>query len=104
MEHEEAPAGMAEEAATHEIPALPGAEEVAAGAAEADAHAAEAAAAEATAAEDKKDEGEQPGRRKPGTLSQEGQGSETRRRKGRRPHKGARRDSPALASATRAAK
>jgi large subunit ribosomal protein L3 len=53
--HEEAPAGMVEDAATHEIPALPGAEEVAAGAAEADAHAAEAAAAE-----DKKDEGDKP--------------------------------------------
>src|ERR1044071_8049504 len=46
IEHEEAPAGMIEEAAVHEIPALPGAEEVAAGVAEADAHAAEAAAAE----------------------------------------------------------
>jgi large subunit ribosomal protein L3 len=42
--HEEAPAGMVEEAAVHEIPALPGAEEVAAGVAETDAHAAEAAA------------------------------------------------------------
>jgi large subunit ribosomal protein L3 len=40
---------MVEEAAVHEIPALPGAEEVAAGVAEADAHAAEAAAAEAAA-------------------------------------------------------
>ncbi|MGZ8354963.1 MAG: 50S ribosomal protein L3 [Allosphingosinicella sp.] len=39
---DEAPAGMVEEAAVHEIPALPGAEEVAAGVAEADAHAAEA--------------------------------------------------------------
>ena len=36
--HEEAPAGMVEAAAVHEIPALPSAEEVAAGVAEADAH------------------------------------------------------------------
>jgi large subunit ribosomal protein L3 len=43
IEHEEAPAGMVEAAATHEIPPLPGAEEVAAGVAETDAHAAEAA-------------------------------------------------------------
>ena len=43
---EEAPAGMVEEAAVHEIPALPGADEVAAGVAEADAHAAEAEQAE----------------------------------------------------------
>ena len=42
--HEEAPPGLVEEAAVHEIPALPGADEVAAGVAEADAHAAEAAA------------------------------------------------------------
>ena len=41
IEHEEAPAGMIEEAAVHEIPALPGAEEVAAGVAETDAHAAQ---------------------------------------------------------------
>src|SRR6185436_16290885 len=47
--HEEAPAGMVEEAAVHEIPALPGADEVAAGVAEADAHAAETEAAEAEA-------------------------------------------------------
>jgi large subunit ribosomal protein L3 len=49
--HEEAPAGMVEEAAVHEIPALPSHEEVAALAAEADAHRAEeeAAAAEAEA-------------------------------------------------------
>jgi large subunit ribosomal protein L3 len=47
--HEEAPAGMVEEAAVHEIPALPGADEVAAGVAEADAHAAEEAATEAEA-------------------------------------------------------
>jgi large subunit ribosomal protein L3 len=44
IEHEEAPAGMVEAAATHELPPLPGAEEVAAGVAEADAHAAEAEA------------------------------------------------------------
>ena len=47
--HEEAPAGMVEAAATHELPPLPGAEEVAAGVAEADAHAAEAAAQEEAA-------------------------------------------------------
>jgi large subunit ribosomal protein L3 len=40
IEHEEAPAGMVETAAVHEIPALPGADEVAAGVAETDAHAA----------------------------------------------------------------
>jgi large subunit ribosomal protein L3 len=45
IEHEEAPAGMVEAAATHELPPLPGAEEVAAGVAEADAHAVEAEAA-----------------------------------------------------------
>jgi large subunit ribosomal protein L3 len=39
IEHEEAPAGMIEEAAVHEIPVLPGAEEVAAGVAESDAQA-----------------------------------------------------------------
>jgi large subunit ribosomal protein L3 len=50
-EHEEAPAGMVEEAAVHELPPLPGAEEVAAGVEEADAHAAEAQEAEANAAE-----------------------------------------------------
>jgi large subunit ribosomal protein L3 len=49
--HEEAPAGLVEEAAVHEIPALPGADEVAAGVAEADAHAAEEATAEAEQAE-----------------------------------------------------
>src|SRR5687767_7812920 len=49
--HEEAPAGMVEEAAVHEIPALPGADEVAAGVAEADAHVAEAEATEAEAPE-----------------------------------------------------
>jgi large subunit ribosomal protein L3 len=43
MDHEEAPAGMVEAAATHELPPLPGAEEVAAGVAETDAHAAQAA-------------------------------------------------------------
>jgi large subunit ribosomal protein L3 len=37
VEHEEAPAGMVEAAATHELPPLPGAEEVAAGVAESDA-------------------------------------------------------------------
>ena len=63
--HEEAPAGMVEEAAVHEIPALPGAEEVAAGVAEADAHAAEdaateEAAAEAPAADDTQARGEAP--------------------------------------------
>jgi large subunit ribosomal protein L3 len=62
--HEEAPAGMVEEAAVHEIPALPGAEEVAAGVAEADAHAAEAEEAEAGEAEaaagDNQAEGETP--------------------------------------------
>jgi large subunit ribosomal protein L3 len=41
IETEEAPAGMVEEAAVHEIPALPGAEEVAAIAAEQEAGAAE---------------------------------------------------------------
>jgi large subunit ribosomal protein L3 len=64
IEHEEAPAGMVEEAAVHEIPALPSAEEVAALAAEADAHRAEeeaAAAAEAEhAAEQPEAEGETP--------------------------------------------
>jgi large subunit ribosomal protein L3 len=39
IEHEEAPAGMVEVAATHELPPLPGAEEVAAGVAESDAQA-----------------------------------------------------------------
>jgi len=59
--HEEAPAGMIEEAAVHEIPALPGADEVAAGVAETDAHAAEAAAAEAAeAAEETQADGETP--------------------------------------------
>jgi large subunit ribosomal protein L3 len=43
IEHEEAPAGMVEAAAVHEIPPLPSAEEVAAGVAETDAHQAEAA-------------------------------------------------------------
>ncbi len=46
--HEEAPAGMVEAAAVHEIPHDPGAEEVAAGVAATDAHlAAEAQAADA---------------------------------------------------------
>ena len=61
--HEEAPAGMVEEAAVHEIPALPSHEEVAALAAEADAHRAEeeaAAAAAAAEAEAKPAEGETP--------------------------------------------
>ncbi|HVQ07851.1 MAG TPA: 50S ribosomal protein L3 [Allosphingosinicella sp.] len=49
IEHEEAPAGLVEEAAVHEIPALPGDDEVAAIAAEQEAGAA-AAAAEADAA------------------------------------------------------
>jgi large subunit ribosomal protein L3 len=53
---EEAPAGMVEEAAVHEIPALPGAEEVAAGVAEADAH----AAADADQAEQGAEGGEAP--------------------------------------------
>jgi len=57
--HEEAPAGLVEEAAVHEIPALPGADEVAAGVAEADAHAAEAAA-EAEQAEQAAPEGDAP--------------------------------------------
>ena len=57
--HEEAPAGMVEEAAVHEIPALPGADEVAALAAEADAHRAEEEAA-AAEAEAKPTEGETP--------------------------------------------
>jgi large subunit ribosomal protein L3 len=39
--HEEAPAGLVEEAAVHELPPLPGAEEVAAGVEAADAHIAE---------------------------------------------------------------
>jgi large subunit ribosomal protein L3 len=51
IEHEEAPPGMVEEAAVHEIPALPSAEEVAALAAEADAHRAEEEAAAASEAE-----------------------------------------------------
>jgi len=62
ISHEEAPAGLVEEAAVHEIPALPGADEVAAGVAEADAHAAEEAAAEAQQAEqaEQAPEGEAP--------------------------------------------
>ena len=51
IETEEAPAGLVEEAAVHEIPALPGDDEVAAIAAEQDAGAAEAAAADETAPE-----------------------------------------------------
>ncbi|HLL29682.1 MAG TPA: 50S ribosomal protein L3 [Allosphingosinicella sp.] len=46
VEHEEAPAGMVEAAATHELPPLPGAEEVAAGVAESDAQAVSGAADE----------------------------------------------------------
>ena len=46
IEHEEAPAGMVEAAATHELPPLPGAEEVAAGVAESDAQADSGAADE----------------------------------------------------------
>jgi large subunit ribosomal protein L3 len=49
---EEAPAGMVEEAAVHEIPALPGAEEVAAIAAQQEAGANEAAAADEAPAAD----------------------------------------------------
>jgi large subunit ribosomal protein L3 len=52
-QHEEAPAGLVEEAAVHELPPLPGAEEVAAGVAEADAHA--AAEGNAAVAEDAAD-------------------------------------------------
>jgi large subunit ribosomal protein L3 len=48
-EHEEAPAGMVEEAAVHEIPALPGDDEVAAGVAEADQHIAEESQSEGDA-------------------------------------------------------
>ena len=50
-QHEEAPAGMVEEAAVHELPPLPSAEEVTAGVEAADAHAAEAQEAEANATE-----------------------------------------------------
>jgi large subunit ribosomal protein L3 len=46
IEHEEAPAGMVEAAATHELPPLPGADEVAAGVAESDAQADSGAADE----------------------------------------------------------
>ena len=72
--HEEAPAGMVEEAAVHEIPALPSAEEVAALAAEADARRAEedaaaAAAGEEQAEEQPKDEG---GDKPAGDESKEG--------------------------------
>ncbi|MDH7640838.1 50S ribosomal protein L3 [Sphingomonas oryzagri] len=48
---EHAPAGMVDDGAIHEIPALPGDDEVAAGVAAADAHAAEEAQAEANNAE-----------------------------------------------------
>jgi large subunit ribosomal protein L3 len=68
--HEEAPAGMVEEAAVHEIPALPSAEEVAALAAEADARRAEEEAAAAAAGEEQpKDEG---GDKPAGDESKEG--------------------------------
>jgi large subunit ribosomal protein L3 len=50
IEHEEAPAGMVEAAATHELPPLPGAEEVAAIAAEQEAGAAETPAEDSGAA------------------------------------------------------
>ena len=62
IEHEEAPAGLVEEAAVHEIPALPGDDEVAqiaaeqeAGAAASEAAADEAAAAEASGADESKE-------------------------------------------------
>ena len=55
IEHEEAPAGMVEAAATHELPPLPGAEEVAAGVAESDAQA-DTGAADATEASPAADE------------------------------------------------
>src|SRR5262249_47974012 len=48
-QHEEAPAGMVEEAAVHELPPLPSADEVQAGVEASDAQAAEAAEAEAEA-------------------------------------------------------
>jgi large subunit ribosomal protein L3 len=54
VEHEEAPAGMVEAAAEHEMAPLPSDAEVQAGAAEADAHAAEQAAAEQDNAEGNK--------------------------------------------------
>jgi large subunit ribosomal protein L3 len=60
VEHEEAPAGLVEEAAVHELPPLPGAEEVAAGVAEADAHAAEADAHAAEAGADADAAGQTP--------------------------------------------
>jgi large subunit ribosomal protein L3 len=55
IEHEEAPAGMVEAAATHELPPLPGAEEVAAGVAESDAQADTGAPDEAPAADESKE-------------------------------------------------
>jgi large subunit ribosomal protein L3 len=65
-QHEEAPAGMVEEAAVHELPPLPGAEEVQAGVEASDAQAAETAAEEAaeqpapeTPAEGEKNEGQE---------------------------------------------
>ncbi|HYD39050.1 MAG TPA: 50S ribosomal protein L3 [Allosphingosinicella sp.] len=56
IEHEEAPAGMVEPAATHELPPLPGAEEVAAGVAESDAQASAPDAVEASPAADESKE------------------------------------------------
>jgi large subunit ribosomal protein L3 len=56
IEHEEAPAGMVEAAATHELPPLPGAEEVAAGVAESDAQADTAGADDAPEASPAADE------------------------------------------------
>jgi large subunit ribosomal protein L3 len=60
IETEEAPAGLVEEAAVHEIPALPSDEEVAAIAAEQEAGAAAAAAAEDAASEDAAPKGDAP--------------------------------------------
>ena len=64
VEHEEAPAGMVEEAAVHELPPLPGADEVAAGVEASDAQAAEAEvpadeAAPEAPAEGEKNEGQE---------------------------------------------
>jgi large subunit ribosomal protein L3 len=56
IEHEEAPAGMVEAAATHELPPLPGAEEVAAGVAESDAQASATDATDASPAADESKE------------------------------------------------
>jgi large subunit ribosomal protein L3 len=54
-EHEDAPAGMVEAAATHELPPLPGAEEVAAGVAESDAQAVATDAETSPAADESKE-------------------------------------------------